>query len=61
MTFLHLWIIAHIAHISHREKELWNHQMHSEQQSMIHGLSAHGFGAGPQSKEELTAYSTIGL
>lgn len=37
--------------------------MHSEQQqqSMIHSLSTHGFGAGPQSKEELKAKSTIGL
>lgn len=58
-TFLHLWVIAHIAHW---EKELWSHQMYSEQQqSMIHGLSTHGFGAGPQSKEELKANSTIGL
>ena len=56
---LHLWVIAHIAHW---EQDLWSHQMHSEQQqSMIHGLSTHGFGAGPQSKEELKANSTIGL
>lgn len=63
MTFLHLYVIAHIAHIAHWEKELWSHQMHSEQQqqSMIHSLSTHGFRAGPQSKEELKANSTIGL
>lgn len=43
-------------------KGAWSHQMHSEQQqSMIHGLSTHGFGAGPQSKEELKANSMIGL
>lgn len=59
MTFLHLWVVAHIAHW---EKELWSHQMHLEQQqSMIHGLSTHGFGAGPHSEEELKANSMTGL